>query len=118
MLHIKVAQKEALSEARLLDALVDHVRTHHAEDIEGLNDATVRARVAEARVRADQYGLGRAQCLAFFVASTFVLGPRFDEEPAIRDVLTRHDLEPEDRIIRLLQSLTEQDWSRAKNRGH
>jgi hypothetical protein len=99
------------------DALIDHLRRHHPDAIAGLDETTLRARVVEAVGRADRHGLTTPRALAFFVTTAFVVGRRFDEEPAIRDALVRADLPPDRRVAQLLRVVTEADWARARDRS-
>jgi len=88
------------------------IRENHPKAVEGLDDETLRRRLIYGLRRAKSYGLTRENTLTAFVALMFSVGPNFDEQPSIRQLLRNDKLSPDDRI-QTLAELPGEEWKQA-----
>jgi hypothetical protein len=85
MLVIRAKQRQALAEGRraaYVDRLAAHVRALYPEAVWSTPPEDLRRRLDAAVTRALGYGLATEAQAAYFVELTFLLGERFDEDPA------------------------------------
>lgn len=115
---IKISKKQlTVIERSVEDAyardMARYMREEHAEDVDGLPDGELLARVTIGIARAQSYGLTFDEEITAFVAMMFAVGPTFDDQPAIRAVLTDDRLPPNWRIDALWDRTTDDDWEEA-----
>src|SRR5438094_1256738 len=123
MLRIRTEQLEAfqpVAEASFESRVIDYLHAEHEDALIRSSSRTlpiaqladedliqmVRRRIKKAR----EYGIRWESSLTAFVVLTFIVGANFDEQPAIRQVLTDEQVEPDLRIDQLWERTTEQDW--------
>ena len=83
-----VFRREALQ--RFEDNAVRHLRTHLPGPTGGYTDGELRRRVRDGVPRSTVYGLASEQQVMCFVDTTFLLGERFDTDPAHDWAAKRH----------------------------
>lgn len=81
--------------------------------VQGLPGTVLEKRVLAGLKRAEGYGFGRNSTLAAFVGIMLDLGPRFDEQPAIRATLRDRSVPQEDRWNLLFTRVSDEDWEQA-----
>lgn len=91
-----------------------YLREEHADEVGGLSDKELLARVNVAIARALTYELTWDESITAFVAIMFVVAPTFDEQPAIRAVLRDERVPPNLRIDALWERTTDEDWDEAE----
>lgn len=104
-------------EAAYARDMAAYLRQEHAEDVARLSDEELERRAAAAIERAARYGLTWDTSITAFVAIMISVGPRFDEHPAIRAVMTDESVPPNLRIDALWDRTTDDDWEEAAARG-
>lgn len=120
MLSIRQTQLSALqSEAdrRFELRVVVHLQEFHAREVAGLGSEQIKRRVREAAARARAYGMTWQSTITAFVAYTFVLAERFDDNPSIQKILADDGTEPNARIDRLLREMRHSHWVDEKIRS-
>lgn len=117
MIHLRPEQLAAFQaryDIGLLDRIVQHVTTEHAEVVDGFPEPLVREMVGNGLARARRYGLTWESSLTGFVALMFTVAPNFDEQPAIHRVLMNARLRPDERF-ELLQRIRDRHWRDAQH---
>lgn len=95
--------------------MAERLRRDHPDEVEGLADEELLARVRWGLARAESWGLADEASVAAFLLLLFVLGPSFDEYPPIRCRLLRRSVPP-GRRMGLLKELTATQWLAARRR--
>src|SRR5262245_49764310 len=126
MLKIRPEQLEVFrpaAEAGLAGRLAAHLKERHGEEVAKISGSgwsvkqipdEILSRMAQHGFdRARRYGLGWESSLAAFVVLMFVVAPNFDEHPLIQRILKDESVPPDERIDRLWQSISEQNWEAA-----
>jgi len=90
-----------------------YLREEHPEDVAGLSDEQLYGRVHVAIARAVRYDLTWDTSITAFVAIMFAVAPNFDEQPAIRAVMSDERVPPNLRIDALWDRTTDDDWEEA-----
>jgi hypothetical protein len=104
--------------------LADHLRrNHHGVKVElpsgptmvgQLPEPVLRGLIRAAVARGRRYGLLNESSISAFVVLTFVVAPNFDDQPAIRRVLTDDNVAADWRVNRLWVQTSPRDWEEAK----
>ena len=104
-----------------VDELVEHVTDHlceeHAEALEELSDGEIERRVRAGLERARAHGITDAEPTTAFVTLMFLVGPGFDQHPAIAAALKNARGTPAERLRTLFKHTSEQDWDEAAKLG-
>ncbi len=66
--------------------------------------------------RAKDHGLKLESSLASFVILMFEIAPNFDEHPVFKKYMNDSSVDPDDRVDRMLDQATDQDWDEARSR--
>jgi hypothetical protein len=109
-------QAEADFEARVVEYLKEEhwdelVRLPSGEFlIEELPDETLLTMVRQTASRARQFGMKLESSLMAFIVLAVVSAPNFDEHPLIRRILNDNSTQPDERIERLWDKTTEENW--------
>lgn len=94
--------------------VLDWLRAHQADSLEGLPAELLPGRVRMAISRARVHGYTWQSSIATFVALMFELGPNFDRHPAFEQAL-RAPIEDENaRILAVFDQVTDEDWEDAQ----
>jgi hypothetical protein len=123
MLKIRPSQLKAfqhVADSALEEEIVRHLREEHpyatARIFEGefavvdLPPETLRGMVKTGVARARSYGLTWESSIKSFIVLMFVTAPSFDGHPIIRRILQDEHTPPDDRIERLWESTTDENW--------
>lgn len=123
MLKIRPEQQnvfDPVAEAAFERRLVKYLRKHHAAAVvrlssgsarvEALREETLAEMVRGGIARARRYGIRWESNLNAFVVLMFVAAPNFDRHPLIRRVLTDKEVAAEERLDRLWEATTEENW--------
>ena len=102
-----------ISEAELIELVFEHVCEHHPEAVAELRDEEIQRRSAVAVERALRHGFTKEPSVAAFAALMFLVGPNFDQQPAIRAALADATMSPDARMAKLMTRTKEQDWDEA-----
>lgn len=116
MLVIRDAQIQALivgNDDDLQRLIEDAVRKVNPPRVDGLAPARVKSMVQIGIERAREAGFDKAEDLAVFVALMFEISTRFDEQPAISEVLKDATYPPEDRLEQLFERIPDAAWDEA-----
>jgi hypothetical protein len=120
MLIIRDKQREAFipirDEARIV-AITGHLQKHAAEACHALNDAKLRALVAQGIADGSSFGLRSLRALAGFVGLSLIVGPRFFRHSSVRAVLEDPSIPPEQRVQALVARLSAREWRAAQQQG-
>lgn len=108
----KTTADESLAESLLKD-----LRAEYADDVDGLDDETIRRRIHYGLGRARRYEITRDKSLAAFVLLMFVVTPHFDDYPDIQEVLQNEDIKTNMRIKWVLRNTTNEEWDKVKQHG-
>jgi hypothetical protein len=73
---------QARAEESFVERVVAHLSDRHAVLVAGIGSGELEGRVKAAIARGRRHGFTWESSLAWFVVSTFLVGPRFDEDPA------------------------------------
>ncbi len=117
MLIIRPEQLQRLdeyAEEEFIKSLMANVREVHGELVEDLDDKELYRFVKVAVARARSHGLTYESSIGAFVGLMFEFAPNFDEQPAIRKMLSDERLPPDDRIDLVVEAASEQDWTEAE----
>lgn len=120
VLTIRDAQMDALRAAVREDfvhTVVADLRRSHRAALEGLDEPTIRARVAEGVDRAARYRIRDRSNVHAFVVMMFDVSPHFDAHPAIRRVLQDPTIADERRMYFLFARVTPAEWNEAATRA-
>lgn len=126
MVLIRLEQMKALQRGAILD-LARMLGADLREKLDGLlvvlQDRAVRlselepkqveAMVLECLERAQTHGFTGERALAKFTVLCFLLGSRFDEIPAFKNVLADNRVSVDQRLETIYSRTTEQDWEQA-----
>jgi hypothetical protein len=123
MLTIRAEQMAAFQpvaerdfENRLMKFIRDHLNETEVRLTEGevtvaqIPDETLAEMARNGVARARQYGLTWELTLVGFVILMFTEAPNFDSHPLIRRVLMDDSIEANQRLDRLDERITEQNW--------
>jgi hypothetical protein len=117
MLKIRAEQMavfQASAERSLVLRVADHLRAVHSEWAQGLDEDSLLEMVENGIARGRRYGLTFESSLTQFVVLMVVIGPNFDEHPAVWAVLTDDSIAPNERVDGLILHLTQRDWQQAR----
>lgn len=103
-------------EQEFIDTVMNDLQANYPEEIEGIQPETLRQMVQNGIIRAQQYGLTKKYSIALFIELMFLIGPNFDEYPPVSFVLRDCRLEPNARMDKLVDSITEHQWQGAIRR--
>ncbi len=120
--QLTVFQPQA--EALFLEEVAKYLRKRHARTpvryrtqafaVQDMPDALLRSVVSRAVDRGRGYGLTQQSTLTAFVALMFVVAPNFDRHPLIRHALTDKSVAPDERISKLWERTTKENWATTK----
>jgi hypothetical protein len=113
MLTIRSSQVAVLVDARsaaLTEAIEAYLRLHHAEALDGLDDALLTRRVGVGLRRARRWGFDSMFGLGLFVALMFEVAPDFDADPQINALLSDPSRPLNDRLDALESTVTDARW--------
>lgn len=116
LISLRDSQLRACSEAidrDLVKVIYWHLRNHHAKPVQFLDRPTLEGRVQIAIGRARQYGLSTISDLAGFAALMFELAPNFDDHPSFRRILEDPSVQPDVKMRKLSQAISDREWSEA-----
>ena len=102
-----------LDRNELLELVFDHMCEEQPEAVAELSDDAIRRLIKEGVGRAEQLGLDTEGSVTAYVSLLFVVGSRFDEQPAIRRILTDRSIPADDRIRKMMVDTSESDWEQA-----
>jgi hypothetical protein len=117
MIKVSAKQREMLDlavEAAFVREVARHLREEHASRCEGIGGEELTRRVEIGIARARGHGLTWDASITAFVAIMFEVAPTFDEQPAIRRVLSDRRLSADRRIDALWDRTSEEDWDEAE----
>jgi hypothetical protein len=117
MIKVGVKQREMLDravEAAFVREIARHLRAEHPARCEGLGDEELARRAEIGIARARAHGLTWDASITAFVAIMFEVAPTFDEQPAIRRVLSDRRVSANRRIDALWDRTSEEDWDEAE----
>jgi hypothetical protein len=133
MLKIRTEQYRAfqpLAEAAFVAEVVEHLRETRPDEvvrlpggqatIAELPDDILSKMVRRGIARARQYGITWRSTLLAFVTLMLVSAPNFDDHPSLRRVLFDCDIDPDERLDKMIEDSTEENWmdvERAYNAG-
>ena len=106
MLVIREAQLRRFDEevrARFIDEVEEAARKNLAAQVAPLQPQDLRARIAFAVSRAEEIGLSWRSSILLFAQLMLVIGPDFDQRPALGEYL---DADPAERDARMLRITT------------
>jgi hypothetical protein len=115
--EVFLPQAEAAFETRVVEYLKEEhwdelVRLPSGEFlIEELPDETLLKMVRHTTSRSRRYEMEMESSITAFVVLAVVTAPNFDEHLLIRRILNDHSTPPEDRIQRLWDETTEENWA-------
>jgi hypothetical protein len=111
MFRLRQQQVDAFeneSRERFRERLAVFFRSSLPERTTSLSDSALRERIADGDQRARTYGLVTEQGIAHFVGLSLIMGPCFDEHPAINGYLqSRPEVRPERKIEALTAALAD-----------
>ena len=116
MFVIREGQLEAFAKAMRVPTvgrILVHLREHHPDAIAGLESEELSRRVDEGARRAQDHGLRLEYELAWFVAMTFEVSPRFDRHPKIKAILSDGSIPGDLKVDILLAETDSGDWEEA-----
>lgn len=116
MLTIRPEQLAALSDvvrAETRRRVAQHLRREHGEAAAGLDDAALAAFVDAGIARARAYALTNERDVAWFAAMLLEVSPAFDSHPRVRALLSDPATPPDQRVRRVVESLSDQEWEEA-----
>jgi|SoiMethySBSTD1v2_1073268.scaffolds.fasta_scaffold331793_3 hypothetical protein len=129
MLKVRPEQLKTLQssvETTFDKRIVAYLLQHHADltvkipagsfSIKTLPPATLETMVHVGLERARTYGLTWQSKLVAFVILMFAVAPNFDEYPRVQQILLDEKIPPNDRIDRLWEHITDQDWETIEKR--
>jgi hypothetical protein len=90
---------QARAEESFVERVVAHLLDHHAALVAGFSSDELEDRVKDAIARGRGHGFTWESSLAWFVVSTFLLGPGFEENPAIEATSQIEDEEERIQVI-------------------
>ncbi len=95
---------------RLGQEVVDSLRRSAPHALQGLEASEIRERLDMALAGADLYELNDVRDLQAYVRLCFTIGPRFDEHPPFKSILTAQHLLPRRRMSTLFARAAASDW--------
>lgn len=116
MLRITAGQKEAFSRDlldRFVQRIMSVVKRAHPERCAHMTDEAIEEQVREGIERAESYGLVSDDNRFIFVRLTFVVGPAFDMHDFFQEILHDERIDPDARLVRLIELATPEDWEDA-----
>lgn len=114
MLAIRPSQLSSLeqnSRQQIAASVLADLRMDTPHAVAGLSTAEVDFRLHTAVSRSQWHELNSRDDVAAFVRLSFVVGPHFDEYPAFREILARHDSDA--RVPALFVEARPEDWNNA-----
>ncbi|HEU5115744.1 MAG TPA: hypothetical protein VFT74_03635, partial [Isosphaeraceae bacterium] len=108
MLTIRATQIETLRQAvrePMHRRILAFIKQNLPEKVEGLGDEIVLRRIADADRKATGYGIRTERGITQFVALTFLIDPKFDEIPRIKDFLGLPEPDPDLKIRWFVKAL-------------
>ncbi len=116
ILHLTEEQLAKCREAienDLIKLIYWHLRSYHSKVVQFIDKPVLMSRISHGLTRARHYQLATISDLAGFVALMFELTPHFDRHPSFAAVLSDVNLLPEQKMRRLSQVITDQEWQEA-----
>jgi hypothetical protein len=117
---IRDEQMQALQRAQeeaFVRSVSDGLRNYHLDLVETIPEEQLLAMVARGIDRARRYGIRQKFGLAMFVELMLLVGEDFDEYPPIRAILLQPDIDPDDKMDRIIDTMTEPQWQGARRRS-
>lgn len=90
-----------------------HLKSHHPQLVEDLNDETLFSRVAFGLKKARSYQFENVRDMAAFVGLMFEVAPNFDQHPLIQGVLKDRTIPNTSKLMHLAQQMSETVWREA-----
>lgn len=94
--------------------LAGYLRQAHPDSVAHCDERQLLAAVDAARQRAAAYGFAWQSSVLAFVTLTFTVGPHFDRQPRIRQILSEGHVPADSRIAYLAQAVSEAEWDEAR----
>ncbi len=117
MLKIRKEQMDIFQQ-QAEDIFVTHVanklRSNHSGVVKDIEKDILLTRVRYGINQAREYGLTRKNNLQAFVTMMFLIAPDFDSYPVFHKYLTDESLQPNDRMVVILDKTVGSDWSKAR----
>lgn len=123
MVIIRPEQLEAFqpaAEVAFERRVAEYLRENHAEEfviipsgehqVQDLDDETLLRMVRAGVERARSYGMAGESAITAFIILMFTVAPNFDEHPLIRRTLIDVRDEPDQKIDKLLEQTTDENW--------
>jgi hypothetical protein len=127
MLTIRSDQVQAfgsVADALFVDRVLQYLQEHHADArieleegpaiVQELPDEMLREFIRNGIERARAFGLTHESALAAFVVLQFETAPNFDEHPLLHRALADDRVDANQRIDRLMEKATEENWKAVK----
>ena len=116
--QIRLFQPDA--EEAFVRRVMSYVRERHgnrsvnlpdgAVIISGLSEETLREMVEGGIARARAYGITWKSSLMSYVMLMFLTAPNFDEHRAVAEFLTNEEIEPDRRIDKMMDEISNKIW--------
>ncbi len=116
MLVIRDAQIQKLINAAntdVTDAVEMSIRRAAPDRVKGIAAKQVSAMADICVKRANAAGIERTEDIGAFAALMLVVSPRFDEEPAMADVLSDTRFSAGERLFQLFERVADENWDAA-----
>ncbi len=113
-MNLRQGQLDALSEPQrreFEEFMVAHLQKWFPDECSALGDEGMRLRIRTGMARAEPYGLVGRRDVCKFIDVSFVLGPKFDQDPALpwaARILAARDLDPSAKADQLVAAALEQ----------
>ena len=104
---------DEITDEDLLEHIVDHLCAEQAEAVADLKDTEIERRAALGIARAKSHGFLFPEPITAYVTLMFLVAPDFDRHPSIAKVLDDRNAAPGERLRRLFEKTSEEDWEEA-----
>ena len=120
MMKIRNEQIDEIQQEReraFIEEIIDALQENHPKAVEGIRRNTLREMVGNGIERARGHRLTKKYAIGLFIELMFLVAPNFDEYPPIQITLKDRTVDPDERMNRLADSITERQWQGAKARS-
>jgi hypothetical protein len=109
---------EELVRDELAMKLASELRAQHPECCQGLSPQTLVSRARAAIGLAESRGMRTRYQIRVYAGLMLAIGPQFERYAKIRAFLTQDALPLDERIARMYEAMTDEDWELAASMGN
>lgn len=113
MIKIRPEQAATLADEDMIRRTEAWLRTRHPDKVAAMEPEDLRAVIVHGFETARSYGFESERALFTFVMDQLAVGPCFDEQPEIKEILERDELSEDERLDRIVSDVGDEAWTAA-----